>query len=77
MELLPFDRLVGLWCDMALASLSPDADAWNDPFACIAVVGHESHLPMCVCVTDATRRPAPGGVRTRRRAVGWPSGIPG
>jgi phthiodiolone/phenolphthiodiolone dimycocerosates ketoreductase len=59
MELLPFDRLVGLWCDMALASLSPDADAWNDPFACIAVVGHESHLPMCVCVTDATRRRRP------------------
>jgi phthiodiolone/phenolphthiodiolone dimycocerosates ketoreductase len=44
---------------MALASLSPDADAWNDPFACIAVVGHESHLPMCVCVTDATRRRRP------------------
>jgi phthiodiolone/phenolphthiodiolone dimycocerosates ketoreductase len=54
----------GLWRDMALASLSPDADAWYDPFACIAVVGHQSDLPMGVCVTDATRRRAPDVVRT-------------
>jgi phthiodiolone/phenolphthiodiolone dimycocerosates ketoreductase len=36
----------GLWPDMALASLSPDVDAWYDPFACIAVIGRESDLPM-------------------------------
>jgi phthiodiolone/phenolphthiodiolone dimycocerosates ketoreductase len=63
------DHLLGtahphLWPDMALASLSPDADAWYDPFACIAVIGHESHLPMAVCVTDAIRRRAPDIVRT-------------
>jgi phthiodiolone/phenolphthiodiolone dimycocerosates ketoreductase len=54
----------GLWPDMALASLSPDADAWYDPFACIAVIGHESNLPMGVCVTDAIRRRAPDIART-------------
>jgi phthiodiolone/phenolphthiodiolone dimycocerosates ketoreductase len=54
----------GLWRDMALASLSPDPDAWYDPFACIAVVGHESKLPMGVCVTDVVRRRAPDVVRT-------------
>jgi phthiodiolone/phenolphthiodiolone dimycocerosates ketoreductase len=54
----------GLWQDMALASVSPDADAWYDPFACIAVLGRESNLPMGVCVTDAIRRRAPDVVRT-------------
>jgi phthiodiolone/phenolphthiodiolone dimycocerosates ketoreductase len=63
------DHLLGtahphLWPDMALASLSPDADAWYDPFACIAVIGRESNLPMGVCVTDAIRRRAPDIVRT-------------
>ena len=63
------DHLLGyahpaLWPDMALASLSPDADALYDPFACIAVLGHESNLPMGVCVTDAIRRRAPDIVRT-------------
>jgi phthiodiolone/phenolphthiodiolone dimycocerosates ketoreductase len=49
---------------MALASLSPDADAWYDPVACIAAIGQESDLPMGVCVTDAIRRQAPDIVRT-------------
>lgn len=54
----------GLWKDMALASLSPDPDSWYDPFACVAVVGNESELPMGVCVTDVIRRRAPDLVRT-------------
>jgi len=54
----------GLWRDMALAALSPDPDSWYDPFACIAVVGHDSELPMGVCVTDAVRRRAPDVART-------------
>ena len=63
------DHLLGvahprLWRDMALAALSPDPDSWYDPFACVAVVGHESDLPMGVCVTDAIRRRAPDMVRT-------------
>jgi phthiodiolone/phenolphthiodiolone dimycocerosates ketoreductase len=63
------DHLLGcanpsLWADMALASLSPDADAWYDPFACIAAIGQDSELPMGVCVTDAIRRQAPDIVRT-------------
>src|SRR5215212_5940721 len=63
------DHLLGcahpaLWPDMALASLSPDADAWYDPFACLAVIGHQSDLPMGVCVTDAIRRRAPDVART-------------
>src|SRR6201988_1193134 len=63
------DHLLGcahpaLWRDMALASLSPDADAWYDPFACLAVIGRESDLPMGVCVTDAIRRRAPDLART-------------
>ena len=63
------DHLLGyahpaLWPDMALASLSPGADALYDPFACIAVIGHESNLPMGVCVIDAIRRRAPDIVRT-------------
>jgi phthiodiolone/phenolphthiodiolone dimycocerosates ketoreductase len=63
------DHLLGcahpvLWPDMALASLSPDADAWYDPFACIAVIGRDSSLPMGVCVTDGIRRRAPDIVRT-------------
>jgi phthiodiolone/phenolphthiodiolone dimycocerosates ketoreductase len=63
------DHLLGcahpaLWADMALASLSPDADAWYDPFACIGVIGHESNLPMGLCVTDAIRRRAPDVART-------------
>jgi phthiodiolone/phenolphthiodiolone dimycocerosates ketoreductase len=49
---------------MALAAVSPDADAWYDPFACVAVIGHQSDLPMGVCVTDAIRRRAPDIVRT-------------
>jgi phthiodiolone/phenolphthiodiolone dimycocerosates ketoreductase len=63
------DHYVGLahpalWPDMALAALSPDADAWYDPFACIAIMGHESNHPMGVCVTDGIRRRAPDVVRT-------------
>jgi phthiodiolone/phenolphthiodiolone dimycocerosates ketoreductase len=63
------DHLLGvahpqLWRDMALFALSPDPDSWYDPFACIAVVGHESALPMGVCVTDAIRRRAPDVART-------------
>jgi phthiodiolone/phenolphthiodiolone dimycocerosates ketoreductase len=63
------DHLLGcappaLWPEMALASLSPDADAWYDPFACIAAIGGETNLPMAVCVTDAIRRRAPDVVRT-------------
>lgn len=63
------DHLLGcahpdLWPDMALASLSPDSDGWYDPFACIAALGHDSNLPMGVCVTDGTRRRAPDVVRT-------------
>src|SRR5262249_15029802 len=63
------DHLLGcahpvLWADRPLASVSPDADAWYDPFACIAAVGRESDLPMGVCVTDAIRRQAPDIVRT-------------
>jgi phthiodiolone/phenolphthiodiolone dimycocerosates ketoreductase len=63
------DHLLGtahpaLWPDMALASLSPDADAWYDPFACVAVLGRDSNLPMGVCVTDAIRRRAPDVLRT-------------
>jgi len=53
-----------LWPDMALASASPDADAWYDPFPCIGVIGQKSDLPMGVCVTDAIRRRAPDVVRT-------------
>jgi phthiodiolone/phenolphthiodiolone dimycocerosates ketoreductase len=63
------DHFVGLahpalWPDMALAALSPDTDAWYDPFACTAIMGHESNLPMGVCVTDAVRRRAPDVVRS-------------
>jgi phthiodiolone/phenolphthiodiolone dimycocerosates ketoreductase len=63
------DHFVGLahpalWPDMALAALSPDPDAWYDPFACIAIMGHETNRPMGVCVTDAIRRRAPEVVRT-------------
>jgi phthiodiolone/phenolphthiodiolone dimycocerosates ketoreductase len=63
------DHLLGcahpaLWPDMAMSSLSPDADSWYDPFACIAVTGRESNLPIGVCVTDAIRRRAPDVVRT-------------
>ena len=54
----------GLWPDMALSALSPDPDAWYDPFACIAIMGHESKLPMGTCVTDAIRRRAPDAART-------------
>jgi phthiodiolone/phenolphthiodiolone dimycocerosates ketoreductase len=53
-----------LWPDMALATLSPDADAWYDPFACIAAIGLQTDLPMGVCVTDAIRRRAPDVART-------------
>jgi len=53
-----------LWRDMALASVAPDADAWYDPFACLAVIGQESALPMGVCATDAIRRRAPDVART-------------
>src|SRR3984957_11676445 len=35
-----------------------------DPFACTAIMGHESYLPMGVCVTDAVRRRAPDVVRS-------------
>lgn len=63
------DHLLGvahpdLWAEMALASLSPDSDAWYDPFAYIAVIGGDSQLPMGVCVTDGIRRRAPDVVRT-------------
>lgn len=63
------DHLVGLahpvlWRDMALAELSPDPDAWYDPFACTAVMGQESKLPMGVCVTDGIRRRAPEVARS-------------
>ncbi len=63
------DHLLGcahpaLWPDMAMSSVSPNADAWYDPFACIAVTGHESNLPIGVCVTDAIRRRAPDVART-------------
>ncbi|MGD9620397.1 MAG: LLM class flavin-dependent oxidoreductase [Mycolicibacterium sp.] len=63
------DHLLGcahpaLWPDMALAALSPDSDAWYDPFACIAAIGRESDLPMGVCVTDGIRRRAPDIART-------------
>jgi phthiodiolone/phenolphthiodiolone dimycocerosates ketoreductase len=63
------DHLLGLahpalWPDMALASLSPDADAWYDPFVCLAAIGQHSDLPMGVCVTDAIRRRAPDVART-------------
>jgi phthiodiolone/phenolphthiodiolone dimycocerosates ketoreductase len=63
------DHFVGLahpalWPEMALAALSPDTDAWYDPFACTAIMGHESNLPMGVCVTDAVRRRAPDVVRS-------------
>jgi phthiodiolone/phenolphthiodiolone dimycocerosates ketoreductase len=63
------DHLLGcanpaLWPDMALAALSPDADAWYDPFACIAAIGRESDLPMGVCVTDGIRKRAPDVART-------------
>ena len=59
------DHFVGLahpalWSDMALAALSPDPDAWYDPFACIAIMGHDLNHPMGVCVTDAIR----GGLPT-------------
>lgn len=63
------DHLLGtahpaLWRDMALASASPDADAWYDPFPCIGMIGQESDLPMGVCVTDGIRRRPPDVVRT-------------
>jgi phthiodiolone/phenolphthiodiolone dimycocerosates ketoreductase len=63
------DHLVGLahpalWPDMALSSVSADPDAWYDPFACVAIMGHESNLPVGVCVTDGIRRRAPDVVRT-------------
>jgi alkanesulfonate monooxygenase SsuD/methylene tetrahydromethanopterin reductase-like flavin-dependent oxidoreductase (luciferase family) len=53
-----------LWPDMELASVSPDADAWYDPFPCIGAIGQESDLPMGACVTDAIRRRAPDVART-------------
>ena len=63
------DHLLGcahpaLWPDMALASLSPDADAWYDPFVCLAAIGPQTDLPLGVCVTDVIRRRAPDIVRT-------------
>ena len=63
------DHLVGLahpalWPDMALSSVAADPDAWYDPFACLAIMGQESNLPMGVCVTDAVRRRPPVVVRT-------------
>jgi phthiodiolone/phenolphthiodiolone dimycocerosates ketoreductase len=63
------DHLLGtfhpaLWRDMAPSALSPDSDAWYDPFICLGVLGQESTLPMGVCVTDATRRRAPDVART-------------
>ena len=63
------DHLVGLahpalWPDMALSSVAADPDAWYDPFACLAIMGQESNLPMGVCVTDAIRRRAPDVART-------------
>lgn len=63
------DHLLGtshpeLWPDMALASVSPNSDAWYDPFACIAALGQQSDLPMGVCVTDGIRRRAPDIART-------------
>lgn len=63
------DHLLGcanpaLWRDMAMASVSPDADAWYDPFACIAALARDTELPLGVCVTDAIRRRAPDLVRT-------------
>ena len=63
------DHLLGcahpaLWPDMAFAALSPDADAWYDPFACIPLLGNDSELPMGVAVTDGTRRKAPDVART-------------
>jgi phthiodiolone/phenolphthiodiolone dimycocerosates ketoreductase len=63
------DHLLGcahpaLWPEMALATVSPDADAWYDPFACIAAIGREFDLPMGVCVTDGIRRRAADIART-------------
>jgi len=63
------DHLLGcahpaLWPETALASVSPDADAWYDPFVFMAALGRESNRPMGVCVTDAIRRRAPDIVRT-------------
>ncbi|BBY82223.1 LLM class flavin-dependent oxidoreductase [Mycolicibacterium pulveris] len=63
------DHLLGcahpaLWPEMAMAPVSPDADAWYDPFACLAVLGQLSDIPMGVCVTDAIRRQAPDTVRS-------------
>lgn len=63
------DHFVGithpaLWADMALAALSPDTDAWYDPVACTAIMGHESKFPMGICVTDAIRRRAPDVARS-------------
>jgi phthiodiolone/phenolphthiodiolone dimycocerosates ketoreductase len=49
---------------MALAPLSPDPDAWYDPFVGLALLGRDSSLPMGTCVTDATRRRAPDVART-------------
>nr|WP_090280786.1 LLM class flavin-dependent oxidoreductase [Mycolicibacterium komanii]CRL76978.1 F420-dependent methylene-tetrahydromethanopterin reductase [Mycolicibacterium komanii] len=63
------DHLLGcahpvLWSDMALSAVSPDADAWYDPFVCVAAVGNKFDLPMGVAVTDGIRRRAPDIART-------------
>ncbi|WP_267304539.1 LLM class flavin-dependent oxidoreductase [Mycobacterium barrassiae] len=53
-----------LWPDMALSTLSPDADAWYDPFVCVGLIGRESTLPIGICVTDGIRRRAPDVARS-------------
>jgi phthiodiolone/phenolphthiodiolone dimycocerosates ketoreductase len=53
-----------LWPEVALSALSPDPDAWYDPFVGLALLGRDSSLPMGVCVTDTTRRRAPDVART-------------
>lgn len=63
------DHLLGcahpaLWPDMAMAAVSPDADAWYDPFVCVGLLGRDSKLPVGVCVTDGIRRRAPDVART-------------
>jgi phthiodiolone/phenolphthiodiolone dimycocerosates ketoreductase len=54
----------GLWSEFPGAAVSPDPDAFLDPFCLAAVVGSSTELPLGTCVTDTTRRRAIDLVRT-------------
>lgn len=55
------DHLLGfwhpaLWPEFPAAAITPDPDAFLDPFVVAAAVGGKTELPLGTCVTDSARR---------------------